>query len=63
MTRVAFGEELQVNWVSLIADFMLAGMVFGPPVAPFLAASGYLERLRTSFISWVIMYVRNQLWG
>ncbi|MEH2242923.1 DUF2085 domain-containing protein [Nostoc sp.] len=40
MTRVAFSEELGVNWVSLIADFMLAGMVFGPPVAPFLAASG-----------------------
>ncbi|MEH2297392.1 DUF2085 domain-containing protein [Nostoc sp.] len=40
MTRVAFSEELQVNWVSLIADFMLVGMVFGPPIAPFLAASG-----------------------
>ncbi|MBW4615036.1 MAG: DUF2085 domain-containing protein [Desmonostoc vinosum HA7617-LM4] len=40
MVRVAFGKELQVNWVSFIADFMLAGMVVGPPVAPFLAASG-----------------------
>ncbi|MEH1902175.1 MAG: DUF2085 domain-containing protein [Nostoc sp.] len=40
MTRVAFSEELQINWVSLIADFLLVGMVFGPPVAPFLAASG-----------------------
>ena len=40
MRRVAFSEELQVNWVSFIADFMLAGMVFGPPIAPFLAASG-----------------------
>ncbi|MEH2136736.1 DUF2085 domain-containing protein [Nostoc sp.] len=40
MGRVAFGEELQVNWVSLIADFLLVGMVFGPPIAPFLAASG-----------------------
>ncbi|WP_375503646.1 DUF2085 domain-containing protein [uncultured Nostoc sp.] len=40
MTRVAFSEELQVNWVSLIADFLLVGMVFGPPIAPFLAASG-----------------------
>jgi uncharacterized membrane protein len=40
MTRVAFSEDLQVNWVSLIADFLLAGMVFGPPIAPFLAASG-----------------------
>ena len=40
MTRVAFREDLQVNWVSLIADFLLVGMVFGPPIAPFLAASG-----------------------
>ncbi|QLE51731.1 DUF2085 domain-containing protein [Nostoc sp. C057] len=40
MTRVAFNEELQVNWISLIADFLLVGMVFGPPIAPFLAASG-----------------------
>ncbi len=38
--RVAFGRELQINWVSAIADVMLVGMVFGPPVAPFLAASG-----------------------
>jgi uncharacterized membrane protein len=40
MARVAFSGELQVSWVSLIADFMLAGMVVGPPIAPFLAASG-----------------------
>ncbi|MEH1839510.1 MAG: DUF2085 domain-containing protein [Nostoc sp.] len=40
MTRVAFSEELQINWVSFIADFLLVGMVFGPPIAPFLAASG-----------------------
>ena len=40
MARVAFTRELSVNWVSLIADFLLVGMVFGPPVAPFLAASG-----------------------
>ncbi|MBH8565303.1 DUF2085 domain-containing protein [Nostoc sp. CENA67] len=40
MARVAFNGELRVSWVSLIADFMLVGMVFGPPVAPFLAASG-----------------------
>lgn len=40
MVRVAFTRELSVNWVSLIADFLLVGMVFGPPVAPFLAASG-----------------------
>ncbi len=37
--RVAFSKDLQVNWVSFIADFLLVGMVFGPPVAPFLAAS------------------------
>ncbi|BAZ52120.1 hypothetical protein NIES4103_47790 [Nostoc sp. NIES-4103] len=40
MARVAFTRELSVNWASLIADFLLVGMVFGPPVAPFLAASG-----------------------
>jgi Predicted membrane protein (DUF2085) len=40
MVRVAFSRELQVNWVSFIADFILAGMVMGPPIAPFLAASG-----------------------
>lgn len=39
MARVAFRKELQINWVSLIADFLLVGMVFGPPIAPFLAAS------------------------
>ncbi len=33
MARVAFNEEFQVNWVSLIADFLLVGMVFGPPIA------------------------------
>jgi uncharacterized membrane protein len=38
--RVALKRELQVNWVSFIADFLLVGMVFGPPIAPFLAASG-----------------------
>lgn len=38
--RVAFPRELQINWVSFIADVILAGMVFGPPLAPFLAASG-----------------------
>jgi uncharacterized membrane protein len=40
MARVALTRELQVNWVSFIADFLLVGMVFGPPIAPFLAASG-----------------------
>ncbi|MBG1268616.1 DUF2085 domain-containing protein [Nostoc sp. WHI] len=40
MGRVAFRGELQISWVSLIADFMLAGMVVGPLAAPFLAASG-----------------------
>lgn len=38
--RVAFTRELQINWVSAIADFMLAGIVIGPLAAPFLAASG-----------------------
>ncbi|MBD2237937.1 DUF2085 domain-containing protein [Aulosira sp. FACHB-113] len=40
MMRVAFNRELQINWISAIADFMLAGMVIGPLAAPFLAASG-----------------------
>jgi uncharacterized membrane protein len=40
MMRVAFNRELQINWVSAIADFMLVGMVIGPLAAPFLAASG-----------------------
>ncbi|OUL30359.1 DUF2085 domain-containing protein [Nostoc sp. 106C] len=40
MARVAFNRDLQVNWVSWLADFMLAGMVIGPLAAPFLAASG-----------------------
>ncbi|MFN7525253.1 MAG: DUF2085 domain-containing protein, partial [Aphanizomenon sp.] len=29
-----------INWVSFFADFLLAGMVFGPILAPFLAGSG-----------------------
>lgn len=64
MVRVALKKELQINWVSFIADFMLVGMVF-TPVAPFLAASGVwlLGVLRTLFISWVIMCVRNQIWA
>ncbi|MEO1376344.1 MAG: DUF2085 domain-containing protein [Cyanobacteria bacterium J06635_10] len=33
-------RQLQINPVSFIADFLLTGMVFGPIVAPFLAASG-----------------------
>jgi uncharacterized membrane protein len=40
MQRVVLSRGLQVNWVSFFADFLLAGMVFGPPIAPFLAASG-----------------------
>ncbi|MEH2069101.1 MAG: DUF2085 domain-containing protein [Nostoc sp.] len=44
MQRTVFVQQLQsaknLNWVSLIADIMLAGMVVGPVTAPFLAASG-----------------------
>jgi uncharacterized membrane protein len=40
MQRVIFSRDLQVNWVSFITDFLLVGMVFGPPIAPLLAASG-----------------------
>ncbi len=34
--------RLQIRWVSVIADILLAGMVVGPLAAPFLAASGLL---------------------
>jgi uncharacterized membrane protein len=40
MQGVIFKSGLQVRWVSIIADFLLTGMVIGPLVAPFLAASG-----------------------
>ncbi|MDH6062164.1 DUF2085 domain-containing protein [Chrysosporum bergii ANA360D] len=39
MGRVVFQQDLQVNWVSFTTDFLLLGMVVGPPIAPFLAAS------------------------
>ena len=44
MQKVALVKESwiqRINWVSFIADFLLVGMVFGPPIAPFLAASGF----------------------
>ncbi|MDM9380822.1 DUF2085 domain-containing protein [Chlorogloeopsis sp. ULAP01] len=37
---VAFTRELEIRWVSIVADILLAGMVVGPIAAPFLAASG-----------------------
>jgi hypothetical protein len=44
MQRIVSAGQLEsaknLNWVSLIADIMLAGMVIGPVTAPFLAASG-----------------------
>jgi len=39
MEGVVFKRRLQIRWVSLIADILLAGMVIGPLAAPFLAAS------------------------
>ncbi|OKH55495.1 DUF2085 domain-containing protein [Calothrix sp. HK-06] len=33
-------KQSRINWVSFIGDFLLSGMVVGPLVAPFLAASG-----------------------
>ena len=39
--QAAFERQLEIRWASIIADIMLAGMVFGPPVAPLLAASGF----------------------
>ncbi|ARV58274.1 DUF2085 domain-containing protein [Nostocales cyanobacterium HT-58-2] len=40
MEGVVFKRQLQIRWVSFVADFLLAGMVVGPLAAPFLAASG-----------------------
>ena len=40
MEGVVFKRKLQVRWVSVVADFLLLGMVVGPLAAPFLAASG-----------------------
>ncbi|WP_392533104.1 DUF2085 domain-containing protein [Nostoc sp. C117] len=44
MQKIISHTQLQssqnLNWISLIADIMLAGMVVGPVTAPFLAASG-----------------------
>ncbi len=42
MEGVVFKRELQIRWVSVIADILLAGMVVGPLAAPFLGASGLL---------------------
>ena len=39
---VVFKRELQIRWVSVIADILLAAMVVGPLAAPFLGASGLL---------------------
>jgi uncharacterized membrane protein len=39
MQKLSFDEVLPINWVGLTADFLLVGMVIGPPLAPFLAAS------------------------
>ncbi len=41
MQGVIFRKNFQVHWVSFIGDFLLAGMVVGPVVAPFLAASEF----------------------
>ncbi|MEB3151590.1 MAG: DUF2085 domain-containing protein [Sphaerospermopsis sp.] len=38
--HITFKKDLPIPSVSLIADFLLAGMVVGPIAAPFLAASG-----------------------
>ncbi len=40
MQKAILGVKSPVHWVSLIADFLLVGMVFGLPIAPFLANSG-----------------------
>lgn len=40
MQLTTFNKRIQINPISFIADFLLTGMVVGPIVAPFLAASG-----------------------
>lgn len=40
MQGVIFKTPSQIRWSSIITDFLLSGMVIGPLVAPFLAASG-----------------------
>lgn len=40
MQLTTFNRQLQINPVSFITDFLLTGMVIGPIIAPFLAASG-----------------------
>ena len=40
MQLTTFNKQIQINPISFIADFLLTGMVIGPIVAPFLAASG-----------------------
>lgn len=40
MQLTIHNKQLQINPVSFIADFLLTGMVAGPILAPFLAASG-----------------------
>lgn len=42
MEGVVLKRHLSAKWISFIADFLLAGMVIGPLVAPALAASGLL---------------------
>ncbi|MBF2063326.1 MAG: DUF2085 domain-containing protein [Calothrix sp. C42_A2020_038] len=39
MQGVVLNKRSRVNWTSIVADFLLTGMVVGPVVAPFLAAS------------------------
>jgi len=41
MIIVTSKEKLHIAWVSLIADFLLLGMVVGPPIAPFMAGSNF----------------------
>ncbi|MBR8836308.1 MAG: DUF2085 domain-containing protein [Stigonema ocellatum SAG 48.90 = DSM 106950] len=39
MEEIIIRRPLQIRWVSVISDILLAGMVHGPLAAPFLAAS------------------------
>ncbi len=51
-------KQLQINPISFIADFLLTGMVVGPIVAPFLAAS---ELLFLPQIANIIYFMGNHV--
>lgn len=54
-------NKFQVNWASLVADFLLAGMVLGPIAAPYIANSSLpLTNLISQIIYFMGHYVCPQ---